>query len=136
MPEKKPDLLENKVKKALKEVLKGWGAYQFWPVPSHISVYTVDCLACIPVKITKELVGTTIGVFVAIEAKRTKVDKPTGAQGEVLRQVRVAGGGAALIHTVNDLEIEDGLIRAIEDRGAETWVTIGGAGKSTIGARK
>ena len=64
-------------------------------------------------------------MFVAIETKRTKIDKPTGAQGEVLRQVRAAGGGAALIHTVNDLEIEDGLIRAIEDRGAEVWVTVG-----------
>jgi len=123
--DKEPDLLEVKVKKALKEVLKSWGAYQFWPVQSGIGAHTVDCLACIPVRITQEMIGTTIGVFVAIEAKRTKVDKPTGAQGEVLRQVRAAGGGAALVHTVNDLEIEDGLIRAIEDRGATTWVTVG-----------
>ena len=125
MKDKEPDLLEVKVKKALKEVLKSWGAYQFWPVQSGIGAHTVDCLACIPVRITQEMIGTTIGVFVAIEAKRTKVDKPTGAQGEVLRQVRAAGGGAALVHTVNDLEIEDGLIRAIEDRGATTWVTVG-----------
>jgi hypothetical protein len=71
------------------------------------------------------MVGTTLGVFAAIETKRTKVDKPTEAQGEVLRQVRAAGGGAALVHTVNDLEIEDGLIKAIEDRGTEVWVTAG-----------
>jgi hypothetical protein len=64
-------------------------------------------------------------VFVAIETKRTRIDEPTGAQGEVLRQVRAAGGGAALVHTVNDLEIEDGLIKAIEDRGTEVWVTAG-----------
>jgi len=120
-----PDLLEDKVKKALKAVLKGWGCYHFWPVQSGIGAHTVDCLACIPIKITKELVGTTLGVFVAIETKRTKIDEPTGAQGEVLRQVRAAGGGAALVHTVNDLEIEDGLIKAIEDRGTEVWVTVG-----------
>jgi ribosomal protein S19 len=120
-----PDLLEDKVKKALKAVLKGWGCYQFWPVQSGIGAHTVDCLTCIPIKVTKEMVGTTLGVFAAIETKRTKVDKPTEAQGEVLRQVRAAGGGAALVHTVNDLEIEDGLIKAIEDRGTEVWVTAG-----------
>ena len=120
-----PDFLEDKVKKALKAVLKGWGCYQFWPVQSGIGAHTVDCLACIPIKVTKEMVGTTLGVFAAIETKRTKVDKPTEAQGEVLRQVRAAGGGAALVHTVNDLEIEDGLIKAIEDRGTEVWVTAG-----------
>jgi len=120
-----PDLLEDKVKKVLKAVLKGWGCYHFWPVQFGLGADTVDCLACIPIKITKEMVGTTLGVFVAIETKRTKIGKPTGAQGEVLRQVRAAGGGAALVHTVNDLAIEDGLIRAIEARGAEVWVTVG-----------
>jgi len=123
--DKESDFLEDKVKKALKAVLKGWGCYQFWPVQSGIGAHTVDCLACIPIKVTKEMVGTTLGVFAAIETKRTKVDKPTEAQGEVLRQVRAAGGGAALVHTVNDLEIEDGLIKAIEDRGTEVWVTVG-----------
>jgi hypothetical protein len=123
--DKESDFLEDKVKKALKAVLEGWGCYHFWPVQSGIGAHTVDCLACIPIKITKEMVGTTLGVFVAIETKRTKVNKPTGAQGEVLKQVRKAGGGAALIHTVNDLEIEDGLIRAIEEREPEVWVTVG-----------
>ena len=123
--DKESDFLEDKVKKALKAVLKGWGCYQFWPVQSGIGAHTVDCLACVPIKITKEMVGTTLGVFVAVETKRTKIDEPTGAQGEVLRQVRKAGGGAALVHTVNDLEIEDGLIKAIEDREAITWIAIG-----------
>jgi len=104
------DLLEAKVKKALKAVLKGWGAYFFFPVQSGIGAHTVDCLACIPIKVTKEMVGTTLGVFVAVETKRTKIDEPTGAQGEILRQVRAAGGGAALVHTTDDLLIEDGLI--------------------------
>jgi hypothetical protein len=71
------------------------------------------------------MAGTTLGVFVAIETKRTKIDEPTGAQGEVLRQVSKAGGGAALVHTVHDMEIEDGLIRAIEEREPEVWVTVG-----------
>jgi len=123
--DKESDFLEDKVKKALKAVLEGWGCYHFWPVQSGIGAHTVDCLALIPIKVTKEMVGTTLGVFAAIETKRTKIDKPTGAQGGVLRQVRAAGGGAALIHTVNDLEIEDGLIRAIEEREPEVWVTVG-----------
>jgi hypothetical protein len=123
--DKESDFLEDKVKKALKAVLKGWGCYQFWPVQSGIGAHTVDCLACIPIKVTKEMAGTTLGVFVAIETKRTKIDEPTGAQGEVLRQVSKAGGGAALVHTVHDMEIEDGLIRAIEEREPEVWVTVG-----------
>ena len=121
----KTDLLEKKVKEAVKAVLKSWGCYQFWPVQSGIGAHTVDCLTCIPVRITEDMVGTTLGVFVAIETKRTKIDKPTGAQGEVLRQVSKAGGGAALIHTVHDMEIEAGLIRAIEEREPEVWVTVG-----------
>ena len=125
MAKDKTGLLEKKVKEAVKAVLKGWGCYQFWPVQSGIGAHTVDCLACIPVRITEEMVGTVLGVFVAIETKRTKVDKPTGAQGEVLKQVSRAGGGAALIHTVHDMEIEDGLIRAIEEREPEVWVTVG-----------
>ena len=124
--DKTPNLLEKKVKEAVKDVLKSWGAYQFWPIKtSSMGATTVDCLACIPVKITKEMVGTTLGVFVAIETKRTRLSEPTKKQEEVFKQVSEAGGGAALIHTVNDLEIEDGLIKAIEEGGALTWVTVG-----------
>jgi hypothetical protein len=125
--EKEPDILERKVKEAVKTVLKGWGCYQFWPIKtSSMGATTVDCLACIPVMITKDMVGTTLGVFVAIETKRTKLSEPTAAQGNVMRQVREAGGGAALVHTVHDMEIEDGLTKAILEReDAKSWVTIG-----------
>lgn len=120
------DFLEEKVKAAVKEVLKNWQAYQYWPVKATpLGAKTVDCLACIPVKITKDMVGKTLGAFVAIETKRTKISEPTGAQGAVLKQVRKAGGGAALIHTVNDMDIEAGLVLAIWEGEAETWVTIG-----------
>jgi hypothetical protein len=120
------DILERKVKEAVKDVLKNWGCYQFWPIKtSAMGATTVDCLACVPVKVTKEMVGTTLGVFVAIETKRTKVSEPTKKQELIFKQVIEAGGGAALIHAVNDLEIEDGLIKAIEERGALTWVTVG-----------
>ncbi len=126
MKDKEPDYLECKVKEALKKVLKGWGCYQFWPIKtSGMGATTVDCLACIPVKITKDMVGTTLGVFVAIETKRTKVSEPTAKQAGILKQVSEAGGGAALIHTVHDMEIENGLIEAIEAGGAVTWVAIG-----------
>ena len=122
----KLDLKERNVKEAIKAVLRGWGAYQYWPVKtSAMGATTVDCLACIPIKVTSRMVGTTIGVFVAIEAKRTLISEPTKKQEEVLKQVSEAGGGAALIHTVNDMEIEDGLIKAIEEGGALTWVTVG-----------
>lgn len=127
MKEKEPDILEKKVKEAVKAVLKGWGCYQFWPIKtSSMGATTVDCLACIPVMITKEMVGTTLGVFVAIETKRTKINEPTKPQEHILKQVMEAGGGAALIHTVNDMEIEDGLTKAIIEReDAKSWVTIG-----------
>jgi hypothetical protein len=130
---KEPDLLEGKVKDAVRSVLKQWGAYQYWPVKATpIGAKTVDCLACIPVKITKDMVGKTLGAFVAIETKRTKIGKPTGAQGEVLKQVKATGGGAALIHTTSDIDIEAGLVLAIWEGESETWVTIGG-GKKAMG---
>jgi ribosomal protein S19 len=119
------DLLEKVVKKSVKEVLKHWGCYQFWPVKaSAIGAKAVDCLACIPVRITEEMVGTTLGVFVAIETKRTRIDKPTAAQAGVMEQVRLAGGGVALIHTRDMMEIGDQLSAAVLAGEAATWVLV------------
>lgn len=119
--------LENKVKKAVKKVLKNWGCYQYWPVKtSSLGAKTVDCLACAPIRITRDMVGLTVGAFVAIETKRTGISKPTGAQSGVLRQVSKAGGGAVLVHTVDELEIEGALLSSIEEGTGAAWVTIGG----------
>jgi hypothetical protein len=90
-----------------------------------LGVKTVDCLACIPVKITKDMVGQTIGVFVAIETKRTGISKPTDAQGNILQEIMNTGGGTALVHSTDELEIEGRLVDVITKAKALSWVTIG-----------
>jgi hypothetical protein len=103
---KEGDYPEAAVKKAVKAVLKGKGAYAYWPVKSScLGATTVDCLACVPVRIDESMVGETIGAFVAIETKRTKLSEPTPAQENVMWQVVAADGVALLVHSVNQEEI-------------------------------
>jgi hypothetical protein len=120
------DELEAEVKKAVKAVLKNWDSYQYWPVKAtSFGAKTVDCLACVPIKITKDMVGKTIGVFVAIETKRTKIKKPTKAQEAVMKQVQAAGGAAVLVHTTNDIQIENDLCVALNGEHPGAFVSLG-----------
>ena len=120
------DELEAEVKKVVKEVLKNWGSYQYWPVKATaFGAKTVDCLACVPIKITKDMVGTTIGAFVAIETKRIKIKKPTKAQEKVMQQVQAAGGAALLIHSTNDTQIENDICVALIAEPTAGFVSLG-----------
>ena len=89
---------EGRVKEMVKARLKEAGAYQFWPVQAGMGAATVDCLACVPVKITQEMVGATVGLFVAIETKRA--DKPVAAtprQRAVVKEIGEASGTARVV---------------------------------------
>ena len=95
---------EGKVKNLVKSYLTALGAYQFWPVQTGMGAATVDCLACVPMEITPDMVGTTVGVFVAIETKRADTrPKPTPRQEYVLRDVQTAGGRASVVYGEEDL---------------------------------
>jgi len=115
--------LERVVKKAVKKALTGFHAYQFWPVPCGIGASTVDCIACVPVEITAEMVGTVLGVFVAIETKREATGKPTKMQAATKRQdgvldaVRVAGGVGIVVHSTSIDATQDAIIGALSQGG-------------------
>jgi ribosomal protein S19 len=117
---------ESFVKKAVKNVLRQWGCYQFWPVQTGLGAATLDCIACVPIRVTQDMVGKTLGAFVAIEAKREGVTSVTIRQGATIEEMRAAGAVALLINSTHDLEIEDQLLWAIRNGPVEggNWVNM------------
>lgn len=89
----------------VKARLKEAGAYQFWPVQTGLGAATVDCLACVPVLVTREMIGATVGLFVAIETKRA--DKPVAAtprQIATLREIHGSGGRTQVVQNQEDVD--------------------------------
>ena len=115
MTSPKPKILEAVVKKTVKQVLNEWGAYAFWPVPTGFGAHTVDCLACVPIKITPGMVGKTMGLFVAIETKREGVNKPTEAQQAVFDKVAAAKGSTVLVNKAGITEVRNLILKAVLD---------------------
>jgi len=111
----KPKILEAVVKKTTKQVLDEWGAYMFWPVPTGFGAHTVDCLACVPIKITLDMVGRTMGLFVAIETKREGINKPTEAQQAVFDKVAAAKGSTVLVNKATVGEVKGLILKAVLD---------------------
>lgn len=97
---------EGRVKEQIKRVLRSIDAWFFMPVPSGRGVAGVpDFIACVPTVITQEMVGKTIGVFVAIEAKAPGKEKTATAN--QLRQIdgiQQAGGCAGVVSDIETLE--------------------------------
>ena len=110
---------EKDVKAAIKKALSFLGAFQVSPVPTGMGSPMVDHFACVPVNITQDMIGRTIGVFVAIEAKREGVNAPTERQAKVLRSAIDAGGAALLIASGSVLEVEDAIIVAAMSAGVK-----------------
>lgn len=80
---------EAKVKKKVVEILKGFGAYYFYPVTGGFGRSGVpDIIACYN------------GAFVGIECKAGK-NKPTALQQKNLEEIGEAGGIALVIDETN-----------------------------------
>lgn len=61
---------EPQVKTDIKKFLKGIGAWVFMPVQTGMGEGGIhDFIACVPVTITAEMIGKTVGMFVSVEAK-------------------------------------------------------------------
>lgn len=67
-----------------------------------LCVGSSDLIGWTPVTITPDMVGQTIAVFTAVEAKTLR-GKPTMAQISFLSAVRRAGGRAILARSTDDL---------------------------------
>lgn len=104
---------ENDVKKLVKTMFDKLGAWSFAPIQNGMGAHGIpDRIACVPVKITEAMVGKTIGVFAAIEAKKPgrrdeALGGATGLQVHQLREIIAAGGYAALVDGQDEI---DGLL--------------------------
>lgn len=87
---------EGRVKDRIKKRLKEMGAYYHMPVQNGLGAPALDFHVCMPVLITPEMVGTTIGVYVAIESKAPGKDL-TPRQRQTSKEVREARGVAVKI---------------------------------------
>jgi ribosomal protein S19 len=67
-------LSESKVKEGIRKVLTEFHAWHYMPVQTGMGVGGIhDHIACLPVVVTQEMVGKTIGCFVSVEAKEQGV---------------------------------------------------------------
>ncbi len=63
--------VKDKIKRYMKKILEGIWSYM--PVQTGYGQHGIpDHIYCVPVVITQEMVGDTIGLFVGIEAKTTR----------------------------------------------------------------
>ena len=62
---------ENDVKKLVKEWFDSVNAWHYAPIQTGMGVHGIpDRIGCVPVTITPDMVGKTLGLFVAVECKR------------------------------------------------------------------
>ncbi len=64
-------------------------------VPVGLCVGSSDLLAITPVEITPDMVGSTVGVFTAVEVKTTK-GRPSKEQVNFIEHIREKGGRAGI----------------------------------------
>lgn len=90
------DTPEGKVKKAIKAYLNALGAFHRWPVSNGMGGDQVDCYGC------------HCGLYFAFEVKRDdlpKVPEATERQKRHLKEVREAGGIAAVVSSVDEVKL-------------------------------
>jgi hypothetical protein len=80
---------EGKVKLQVKNLLKADGVFYYMPVQSGYGEHGVpDIIACVPVVVTPEMVGRTIGVFAGVETKAPgKIKNTTANQKRMLGDI-------------------------------------------------
>ena len=63
-----------------------------------------DLIGIVPHVVTQEDVGRTLGVFCAMECKRTKGGRLSAEQGPFLKRVNELGGLGAVVRSAEDAE--------------------------------
>lgn len=90
---------EGRVKRKTDELLKLFKVWYFSPVSNGMGVHGIpDKICCVPVTVTRDMVGKTVGLFVAIENKAGDKDEPTERQRIQMRAIKRAGGIAVLVN--------------------------------------
>lgn len=68
---KKPPETEDHIKDMLRQWFDRHNAWHYAPIQNGLGVHGIhDRVGCIPIVVTQEMVGKTIGLFASVEAKR------------------------------------------------------------------
>lgn len=114
---------ENDVKAIVKRWFDKLTAWSYAPIQNGMGVHGIpDRVGCVPIVITQEMVGKTVGLFVAVEAKKPgrrgeENAGATGLQVSQLRGILAAGGLSALVDCEDDLEVLEHYIRHTQSGG-------------------
>lgn len=120
------EITEEHVKREVKSFFEDFGGWSFAPVQQGKGEHGIpDRVGFIPVKVTPEMVGTTIGVFVAIEAKKPgrrgqKLAGCTGQQADKLRDILAHNGIAALVDHRSDIDFVVRMLEGLTRYGKKT----------------
>lgn len=96
---------EGRVKDAIKKRIQDVhpDSFYFLPVSNGMGRHGIpDFICCIPTEITQDMVGTSVGVFVGIEAK-TYTGKVSPLQDQCLAEIADADGAALVVWGSDDL---------------------------------
>ena len=74
-----------------------------YPLHAGLCIGSSDVIGWMPITVTPEMVGKTVGLFLACECKSAG-EKPTENQAIFLRNVREAGGVAIWLRDVDELD--------------------------------
>lgn len=98
MPKRKP--LEKTIDEYLMSLWRKMGG---WVFKVHGNEFTgsgiPDLVGCMPITITEDMVGDTIGAFIAIEDKRDETHEPSPIQIFTLEEIKKAKGYAVVAHS-------------------------------------
>ena len=111
---------EGKVKQQVKKALKERNAYYAMVMQNGFGVVGIpDFVACVPVTITEDMVGKTIGVFAGVETKAPgKIKNTTPNQKKNLQEIYDAHGMAVV---VDDLERTEMFLDLLTDTGVPSY---------------
>jgi hypothetical protein len=86
-----------------RDIQKQWRKLKGWVFKVHGNEFTgsgiPDLVGCVPLKITKEMVGDVIGVFVALEVKRDETEDASLIQLQTIEEIKDAKGYALVAKT-------------------------------------
>lgn len=97
---------EGKVKAAVKKRLSQAGIWYYMPVQNGMGVVGIpDFVGCLPITVTPDMVGKTLGVFVGIETKAPgKISNTTPNQERVLGEIAKHGGVVSVVDDAAQLD--------------------------------
>ena len=113
---------ENHVKALVKDWYDLAGAWSYAPIQTGMGVHGIpDRIGCVPIVVTSEMVGKTIGLFIAVESKRPgrRGEKDRGMskhQKLHLEAINAAGGLAICCDGEADLRELDTRIAVLPAR--------------------